>query len=618
MKNAYRDRPFYIMPTKANICKTLLPITKYSYKMHKNKHKEAIVMNKPIKIVDNTPIYFSTDKKNTDPVLKYSRINMAFPKESGVEKVVFKTPHHVKEFAQTFIHQPARFVYDIHGYETIEPIGEEILCIRYTPDTVGQYEYSVIGNGQTIKTGIFTCVESGHRNSGYVQVSAKDPRYFQTSDGSAFCPIGLNLAALDSYRLPAGTEHFATSNEKVYMGMEEVRRWFKKLHESGANFARIWLTQYFDVEKEIYGELDYAAFAKIDAIVEYARKYNIRLKLVFEHFRTVKPGSFATKNATHPDGSQLSSMHEWFTEEKWQSLWWNKINAYMHRHANDPTIAMWELWNEINAVAEIKWEELRDWTFATIPMVKEKSPKNLVVNSLGSYDSDWAKPHYEEFKHDVIDSQQVHRYLDQGAPYEICHCDPVEFSIDAINAAKRPDKPVLLAETGAVNNVHTGPFRFYRWDDRGIIFHDTTYPAFFAGAAGSGHIWHWNDYVDNKNLWRYYTPLVKIVEDVDLAAENFEIVDYSTAKTYFLGLKGENTFLGWIRNKGDTWQNEFIHQEPVPVVESEVYINIGICDASEFTMVHCWEDETATLELNNGKLSLQKLKYGLVFKANYG
>jgi len=97
-------------------------------------------MNKPTKVMDNTPKYFPTDKRNTEPVLKYSRINMVFPKESGVEKIVFKTPCQTKEFAQTFIHQPARFVYDVHGYETIEPIGEEVLCVRYTPDTIGQYE----------------------------------------------------------------------------------------------------------------------------------------------------------------------------------------------------------------------------------------------------------------------------------------------------------------------------------------------------------------------------------------------------------------------------------------------------------------------------------------------
>ena len=569
-------------------------------------------MNKYLKIIDNSPTFLPPEDTY---VPMYSRVNLSFPVDSGVDSVIFTCPNTMQEQTEAFIHQPARLLYDVHGYETVEPMGDKILCARYTPDTLGDYQYRAMAGEQLIRNGTFTCVESEH--PGYVQVSKKDPRYFQTSDGNAFCPIGLNLAALNSYSLPAGRQHFATSNERVYMGMEEIRRWFKRMHENGANFARIWLTQYFNVEGEIYGELDYAAFAKVDAIVDYARMYNIRLKLVFEHFRTVKPGSFATKNATHPDGTKLGSMHEWFTQDKWQRLWWNKINAYMHRYANDPTIAMWELWNEIDAVAEIKWEELRDWTFKTIPIIKEKSPKNLVVNSLGSYDSDWAKPHYEEFKNDVIDSQQVHRYLDQGAPYEICHNDPVAFSIDAINTARRPDKPVLLAETGAVNNVHTGPFRFYRWDDRGIIFHDTTYPAFFAGAAGSGHIWHWNDYVDNKNLWRYFGPLAQLVDGVDLAGETFEVVDYSTDKVYFLGLKGKNTFLGWMRNKADTWQNEFIYQKPVPTVEKVAFASTGLSEETvqEFTVINCWEGETAILEFKGDTITLREIKYGLVFKA---
>ena len=34
-----------------------------------------------------------------------------------------------------------------------------------------------------------------------------------------------------------------------------------------------------------------------------------------------------------------------------------------------------------------------------------------------------------------------------------------------------------------------------------MILHDVLFAPFFAGAAGAGQIWHWDEYVDKNNLW---------------------------------------------------------------------------------------------------------------------
>ncbi|MDD3867367.1 MAG: hypothetical protein PHX55_07110, partial [Eubacteriales bacterium] len=83
----------------------------------------------------------------------------------------------------------------------------------------------------------------------------------------------------------------------------------------------------------------------------------------------------------------------------------------------------------------------------------------------------------------IMDFLQVHRYLDQGAPLAICHADPVAFSLDAVRRCSTGTKPLILTETGAVNDRHVGPFRFYPADHGGLIFDDVTYPPFFCGAA---------------------------------------------------------------------------------------------------------------------------------------
>jgi hypothetical protein len=197
---------------------------------------------------------------------------------------------------------------------------------------------------------------------------------------------------------------------------------------------------------------------------------------------------------------------------------------------------------------------VREWTRSMLREIKALAPRQLVVQSLGSYD-DPRKQRQQDDLRDMpeMDLQQVHRYLDQGAPWAICRTDPVAFSIQALEDTRRPDRPILLAETGAVNDRHTGPFRYYRWDARGILFHDTTYPAFFAGSAGSGHIWHWDQYVDQKDLWTCLRPLADLIAGVQLDAEGFQPVDFSNEAMWCLALVGREHILLWARNRADRW-----------------------------------------------------------------
>jgi hypothetical protein len=193
--------------------------------------------------------------------------------------------------------------------------------------------------------------------------------------------------------------------------------------------------------------------------------------------------------------------------------------------------------------------------------------------------------------------------------------DPVAFSIDAIQRARRPDRPIFLAETGAVNDRHTGPFRFYRMDERGILLHDTTYPAFFAGAAGSGHIWHWDQYVDQKDLWRSYQPLADLIAGVQLDAEGFRPVDLSTERTWLLGLVGQQHLLLWVRNKADNWVAVLRDElEPAAVGEQTVDLSpLGIASGKVDTWWP-WGEDTAGATLAAGQLRLPPFRYGLMVR----
>jgi hypothetical protein len=54
--------------------------------------------------------------------------------------------------------------------------------------------------------------------------------------------------------------------------------------------------------------------------------------------------------------------------------------------------------------------------------VKQRFPENLVMQSLGSFDGEYAKAPYEKLmRMPGNEVAQVHRYLDLGAAFEVCH-----------------------------------------------------------------------------------------------------------------------------------------------------------------------------------------------------
>ena len=121
----------------------------------------------------------------------------------------------------------------------------------------------------------------------FVQVSARDPRYFCLSDGQPYIPVGCNIAAMGSV---ADMEH--------YLG---------KMHRNGANFGRVWLnTNLFEIETR-YGEVDTAKLVRIDRLLELADRYGIKIKFCIESFRHIRPGvnKWDTKASYHTSNGGL-------------------------------------------------------------------------------------------------------------------------------------------------------------------------------------------------------------------------------------------------------------------------------------------------------------------------
>ena len=551
-------------------------------------------------------------------VMRYVRWIKTFPLEKKVDRVEFTCPSLKNKSVVTFTHQPGEFRYDVRGYETLLPAGGLVTMARFTPEEEGVYGFRAMNGACVVEQGRFVCEKSAH--PGFVRISFGDHRYFSFTDGTPFIPVGLNMVGPLMYQLPKELDEFKHMKDPATLGCAEYRRWFRELSAGGGNFVRLWLAHpYFSVDTGTAGEMDLLMFNKLDKVVELAGEYGIRLKLCFEYFRTFRESIFFSKTMKHPrDGRSPADMKEWFVDHEWQALWFRKVEAYTARYGNDPTIAVWELWNEIECCETGDWTIQRDWTRQMLLKLKQLVPGQMVVNSLGSYDRESSIQCYDDFKFDEMDFQQVHRYLDQGTPFEICRTEPVILSTDAVRASRRPDKPVLLAETGAVNDAHTGPFHYYRMDNDGLIFHDVTFPAFFAGAAGTGQIWHWPEYVDQKNLWKAYRAFSGLIDGIRPDEEAFIPVELSTEQVWFLALKGKRHILAWVRNRKDNWRT-VLRDETMPEVLKGLKFDLnvqGIFEGKASTYWP-WQDGVGQAEFNRGLLALPEFIHGIMVKIQY-
>jgi hypothetical protein len=434
----------------------------------------------------------------------------------------------------------------------------------------------------------------------FVRVSPRDRRYLELSDGSPYIPLGLNLIAPPERDGLAG-----------YAG------WLDQLAANGGNYVRAWLSNpFWDVEHERSGEYDEAKARRIDSLLEMARARGIRVKMTLEHFRSIGGGSqaWADKPLHHvANGGTAESIADFFDGERSRAHFREKLAWLGKRFGERPEVFGWELWNEVNAV---RGGDYLAWTEAMLPELHRRFPRNLCMQSLGSFDSSRARDAYR--RHSTMpgnDIAQVHRYLDLGASLDVCKGPVDVLAADAVREvlAFEPGKPVILAESGAVEPRHSGPFKLYAADQDGTLLHDILFAPFFAGAAGPGQIWHWDAYVAKNNLWWHFGRFRDAVRGIDPAAEGFtpSMVEHDRLRVY--RLTGRRTTLLWCRDTRSDWRSELDRGEAPGEVRGAI---VELAAKGKVTAYDPWTGQSAALRVANGRLVLPPFRRSLVVRVS--
>lgn len=389
---------------------------------------------------------------------------------------------------------------------------------------------------------------------------------------------------------------------------------------NNVNYCRIWLNDLpWQIEHQASGVYDESRVKILRRFLDLAGQRGVRVKLCLEEFREIKPTKQADKDNTlhhRANGGPFNSMQEFLHTPEGQALFLRKVTFYREHIGDHPAVFAWELWNEMDCV-KADWVK---WTQQMLPELHRLFPRNMVVQSLGSFDTAGRRSVYKRLSEmPGNDAAQVHRYLDLGAQLEIC-CGPMDvLAADAVREllAFKPGKPVLLAETGAVRARHTGVSPLYATDKDGMLLHDVIFAPFFAGAAGTGEIWFWRDSIQEPNLWRHFARFARAVEELDPAAEQFQpvMVEHPNLRVYLL--KGRDTLLAWCRDVRNDWRSE-LEQGTAPERLTNLKLDLSAqLKARKVSAIRAyspWTDAWSNLELKDGAVALPPFQHSIVLK----
>ncbi|MFN4146569.1 MAG: sulfatase-like hydrolase/transferase [Runella sp.] len=450
-------------------------------------------------------------------------------------------------------------------------------------------------------------------NESYVQISTRDTRYLALDNGATFIPIGPNICF----------PRFLTTEAEI---LSYYENYFKKTAENGGNFTRIWLSvPAFEVEHTTPGSYDFRLAQRMDKIVAMAEKYRIKIKFCLEHFRKItnSPARFAGSVAFERPVYQenVADMDSFFLTKTGKKLYLDRVEFWANRFAKNPNVFGWELWNEINAVSVRDQQKLYDWTRIMLPEVKKRLPRQLIMQSLGSFDREEAIEMYRQYSQ-LADNQlvQTHRYLDEGAALAVCQASMDELAADAVQTLRRftKKKPVVLSEVGAVEPHHAGPWRFYSKDTIGVLLHDLLFAPFFAGAAAPGQSWHWDFYIEKNNLWWHFGRFKEAIRGFDPISQQAEPYFTKSGKGLKIyELRGKNAALMWIRDGNNHWKTELVEgQQALPATGHE--IDIPLEKAKNVSFYDPWKNLWTKGEIEkDNRLKLPVFRRSLVVKIEY-
>jgi hypothetical protein len=482
------------------------------------------------------------------------RVDVEFQRPGGQ---VLRTP--------AFVYQAYERELRPDGSEDRTAVGEREWRVRFTLTRPGEWRWrflrtTVAGQEASGWERFVVGPDLDPARHGFVRRTPKDPRYLAFDDGTAFVPIGENLAWADFRRTGAYED------------------WIPKLAARGANYIRLWMPSwdmglvYPPATLEDWtARLDRAW--QLDRVIELAEQHGIYVMLSVQNHGPFELGGFFGSgwdanpfNAAN--GGPLDHPSEFFENARAREIFQRYLRYVVARWGYSPHLFCWELWNEVDLTEQPESiDAVVDWHREMAGVLRALDPnQHLVTTSTSdelmtltawtgsspiesfplSYAPVWEMPE--------IDFVQLHSYQISGWNVQL----PVAETLSRLlGRMAQFGKPVLLAEAGI---DFRGIAETLAEDPGGDGFHDLVWAGLFGGGIGSGMSWWWDFVVDSQDWYFHLEPLARLVAGVRFPLEDFrhsvEPVDGVVGVDAYV-LSGRHTVLAWLKNTA----HEYYHPD---------------------------------------------------------
>ena len=484
------------------------------------------------------------------------------------------------------------------NYEIATPRNEKGWRVRFTPDAVGEWTFTLYATdrkGSTAltaynkKTLSFQCKEVTS-TKGFI--SKANTRYLKrdvVKGGQrceeAFFPVGPNIAWYSA----ADFGRYA----KPY-GIYEYEHYIDRL-QGNANYMRMWINRYqflsiYGPEQtelvkgfpKMYfdGSLNQKDSAELDHIVQYAKDHNVTITPCIFNFRNFfhKPAivdATLDKPAMPSDWINnpfhtivgLKTNLDFFTDREAKRITKNLLRYIVARWGYATNILCWELWNEVSNMCDgvgiplNKQLDIINWHEEMASFIRDVDPYHHLISTSSGTHSNATSLYPKVFS--KLDFVMNHDY--QSIQKSISR---EQFSVILLRLAKQafelyPDKPFFMGEYGF---GQSNPARQYAdKDPYGIDMHNSLWSSAFSGAMGPASNWFW-EFLKANDLFKRYGPVKTFLNSLPILSDSFQpettgevkglsMVFPNNLETYYLINRAQDTLIGWCQDTAFCYQS---------------------------------------------------------------